>query len=292
MGLLDKFKKNKVAKMPVKELETPPAPEGQVLSATTSFSSSFPEPAPAPEIKQAVPAAMPEFLLPQASSSMPFESREEPEAFSKEEIQLSEEIPMPMPEEMAGAPRQQPSIPPQMRGSMPMRQMPQIQIPPMQMPSLQQQPQFRFFEAPAAESSTATAPAFSEMQPEFDVSQELLTIPAQYQAQHPGLFKEEEIEKPYAFVPQEKKAAALEKIKKEAKEHLHHYPKPYMTIASLFEVGEQLINLKEDLSLGRDTVFRLIDLNEQEIELIARWQVLQNSMEMRVAEIDKVLFKA
>lgn len=276
MGLLDKFKKNKAAKMPVKELETPPAPEEQVLSATTSFPSSFSEPAPAPEIKQEVPAAMPEFLLPQASSSMPFESREEPEAFSKEEIQLPEEIPMPMPEEMAGAPRQQPAMLFQQQA----RPMPQIQI-----PSIQQQPQFRFFEAPR-EAQTP-----SEMQTEFDVSQELLTIPAQYQAQHQGFFKEEEIEKPYAFVPQEKKAAALERIKKEAKEHLHHYPKPYMTIASLFEVGEQLINLKEDLSLGRDTVFRLIDLNEQEIELIARWQVLQTSMEMRVAEIDKVLFK-
>lgn len=292
MGLLDTFKKKKAAKMPVKELETPPVPEG-----APAFPSSFPEPAPAQEIKSA--AATPEFLLPQASSSMPFASREEPEAFPKEEIppamqaameqpnpfsrELPEEIPMPMPEEMAGAPHQQPAMPFQQQA----RQMPQIQI-----PQIQQQPQFRFFEAPEEAPSAAAAQAFSEMQPEFDVSQEMLSIPAEYQEQHPEFYKEEEVEKPYAVVPEGKKPGALQALKKGALQPAHHYPKPYLTVASLFEVGEQLINLKEDLSLGRDTVFRLIDLNEQEIALIARWQVLQNSMELRVAEIDKVLFKA
>lgn len=285
MGLLDALKKKKATKMPVKELETPPAPEG-----ASAFPSSI-EPAPALEIKSAAP----EFLLPQASSSMPFESREEPEAFPQQ-IAMPEQRMPPM-----AAPRAE--IPPAMQAAMeqPMpfgRELEEIPMPmpemrgmsPMQMPPLQQQSQFRFFEAAAEEPSAA--PAFSEMQPESDVSQELLSIPAEYQEQHPELYKEEEEEKPYAVVPGAKKPGALQALKKGALQPVHHYPKPYMTVASLFEVGEQLINLREDLSLGRDTVFRLIDLNEQEIALIAKWQVLQNSMELRVAEIDKVLFKA
>ncbi|MEK6921634.1 MAG: hypothetical protein AABX82_07135, partial [Nanoarchaeota archaeon] len=71
-----------------------------------------------------------------------------------------------------------------------------------------------------------------------------------------------------------------------------HFSKQFITVTALFEVGEQLVNMSEDLGLAKDTVFRITDLNEQEIEQMAKWQALQQSMELRIAEVDKILFKA
>ena len=121
-------------------------------------------------------------------------------------------------------------------------------------------PQFKFYQEAPKEEHDLDVP--------FDVSQELLSIPE--------------------IIRQEKKQKAEEPAKQQ---HLH-FSKQFITVASLYEVGEQLIHFNEDISLAKDTAFRLTDLNEQEIEQMAKWQTLQHSIELRLAEIDKILFKA
>lgn len=242
LGLFDKLKKKKSAKIPIKELEAPPVLEEQSQSLQ----------------------AAPEFLLPQQSRELPVQ----PVAFGE----MPDDVPIPMPPDEMQAP-------------------PSLQVP--EKPVI---PKFRFYENAEPREITApiisTTPESAQQQMPFDVAQELLTIPKQVPKQHipqPEKYKEEEeeLEKPYTFLPEQKESQVIA-VKKQPE----HYPKSFLTVASLFEVGEQLINLKEDILLGRDTLFRLIDLNEQEIELVAKWQVLQQSIEMRVAEIDKLLFKA
>ena len=71
-----------------------------------------------------------------------------------------------------------------------------------------------------------------------------------------------------------------------------HFGKKFITVSVLCDVGEQLVNMAEDLGLAKDTAFRLADLNEQEIEMMAKWQTLQHNMELRLAEMDKIMFKA
>ena len=73
---------------------------------------------------------------------------------------------------------------------------------------------------------------------------------------------------------------------------LFHFAKKFITVDTLCDIGEQLVNMAEDLGLAKDTAFRLADLNEQEIEMMAKWQTVQHNMELRLAEMDKIMFKA
>ncbi len=71
-----------------------------------------------------------------------------------------------------------------------------------------------------------------------------------------------------------------------------HISRQYMTVSMVLDVNEQIANLNDDIALGKDTAYRLSDLNEQEIEKMAKWHALHQSMELRMAQIDKILFKA
>lgn len=112
----------------------------------------------------------------------------------------------------------------------------------------------------------------------LEVSQELLSLPEAHRKEHPEFYKKEQMQE------------ARTERKKQLVQHL--LPKEYIPLSQLFEVGEQLMTLGEDLALAKDTTFRLTDLNEQEIEQMARWYAVQQSIDLRIAEIDKLLFKA
>jgi len=139
----------------------------------------------------------------------------------------------------------------------------EIQYPQEQFQEIQQQsptPQFRFYER--ADHPPEELP--------FDVSQELMTLPEVHRKAHPEQWQQPE--------------STLKKKR--------HTPKQFITMTHLSELGQQLMNFREDLILAKDTAFRLTDLNEQEIEQMARWYAVQQTIEMRIAEIDKRLFKA
>ncbi len=112
----------------------------------------------------------------------------------------------------------------------------------------------------------------------LEVSQELLTLPDVHRKEHPEFYEKE----------------LRQEARTERKEQLvqHWLPKEYIPLSRLFELGEQLITLGEDLALAKDTTFRLTDLNEQELEQMVRWYAVQQSIDLRIAEIDKLLFKA
>ncbi len=303
MGLFDAFKKKKAAK-PVQDLETPPMPEAaqgpmqpapgfeEYASAPQppqGFSPQFP---PAQQFSQQSPSFGPpqqpmNFPMPQQRAVPQFQPSAPsfaPEAqippigmppgadMNAQYGEVLEEMPMPTPpEEVATSQGQQQSV----------SEMPQVtlfggaQEPP--------QPQFKFYYGPERTEHGSESAEHGEIP--FDVTQELLHLPQVHQEEHPELHPEEEEERPYKFIPQERAAPQL---KKESV----HISKQFITVAALYEVGEQLVNMGEDLALAKDTAFRLTDLNEQEIEQMVKWQALQQSMEMRIAEVDKLLFKA
>jgi len=295
VGLFDALKKKKAAK-PVQDLEAPPMPEA--AESPMQPAPGFEEYMPAPQLQgfspQQYPQQPPQFA-PSQSMNFPMpQQRAVPQfqpsapSFAPEAQipqmgmppgadmgaqygEVPEEMPMPTPSEEMAVPQgqmQQQNVP---------EQMPRVtlfgggQEPP--------QPQFKFYYGPEKTE------AHGQEEIPFDVTQELLHMPQMHQEEHPELHPEEEEEKPYKFMPQDR---AVPNLRKESL----HITKQFITVAALYEVGEQLVNMGEDLALAKDTAFRLTDLNELEIEQMVKWQSLQQSMEMRIAEIDKLLFKA
>lgn len=128
------------------------------------------------------------------------------------------------------------------------------QLPKEALSLFQPSPQFKFYTAPAEEHTE-----IREQEIPFDVKQELLTMPKE------------------AKMPEQQKP---------------HMPRTFLTLSMLMDIGEQLINLNDDIALGKDTAFRFGDLNEQEIEKMAKWHALHQSMELRLAQMDKILFRA
>ena len=285
LGLFSKFKKNK---KPVKPLETPPIPEGEepqnqfppgpqgMPPPSQMPYQGAPFPSQGPPQQQMAPQApypqgqplpqqnpMPEFSLPPQQGYMPG-SREEPEFYEDQQYEMQPQAPMP-------------PYPQSQQAQMPYPQMGMQQppYPPQRVPPLQ--PQFRFYQSATPEEVE------QKQEVPFDVSQELLTLPEVHKKEHPELYEgpEENFEEE---IPEYEEPVHKKKIRQA--------PKQFITMNSLFEVGEQLVNLSEDLTLARDTSFRLTDLNEQEIEKMAKWHTLLHSAEMRIAEIDKLLFRA
>ena len=287
MGLFDAFKKKKVV---AKELETPPAPEqnppfnmGQAPASsgdTQSGDFSMQQmPAqnpildfPLPRQNASFPSSNPAFgmvpeqemsLNPQMTQQMQISpDMQMPQQVQHPSFSMSqyEDIPMPEPDEMA--PQQ---IPPQPKMGSPI-------------------PSFRFYKEAAPEDYPQSHEEMHQDQGEipFDISQELMSMP-EMMKQH----DEHEEQKIPSF-------SSIEKAKKKAtpvENHLH-FGKKFITVTILYDVGEQLVNMAEDLGLAKDTAFRLTDLNEQEIEMMAKWQTLQQNMELRLAEMDKIMFKA
>ncbi len=196
-------------------------------------------------------------------------------------LQTFQDVPMP-PDEMRMQPPQPPEHPQEQSIAMqktpefptipeiPQKiSLPQQAVEPPQMPKealslfqLQQMPQFKFYTAPAEgheEHEVSEEHDVKQYEIPFDVKQELLTLPKEA------------------------------KIPKQVKPHI---PRTFLTVSMLMDVGEQLIHMNDDIALGKDTAFRLGDLNEQEIEKMAKWHALHQSMELRLAQMDKILFKA
>lgn len=123
----------------------------------------------------------------------------------------------------------------------------------------------------------AAFPAEKILEIPLEVSQELLTLPEVHRKAHPELYETAGM----TAQPERKKQMVRSML-----------PKEYIPLSQLFEVGEQLLTLGEDIALAKDTIFRLTDLNEQEIEQMARWYATQQSIDLRIAEIDKLLFIA
>ncbi len=301
MGLFDALKKKKAVKQ---DLETPPMPEA--AQGPMQPAPGFEEYAPAPQPPQGASSQYPQFppaqqfsqqspsFGPQQPMNFPMPQQRAvpqpstpsfaPEAqippigmppgadMSAQYGEVPEEMPMPMPSEEMAAPQAYPQMQQQQQSA-------QEQMPKVTLFGAQEAPQFKFYYGPERTEEAQT----SAQEVPFDVTQELLHIPQMHQEEHPELHPEEEVEKPYKFIPQE-----APEVKKEGP----HISKQFITVAALYEVGEQLVNMGDDLALAKDTAFRLTDLNEQEIEQMAKWQALQQSMEMRIAEIDKLLFKA
>lgn len=298
MGLFDVFKKQKAVK-PVQDLETPPIPEAaqEQMQPAPGFEEYTPAPQPsqgfAPQQYSQQPSA---FTSAQQSMTFPIqEQRAAPQfqpsipAFAPSgQIppigmprgadmrygEVAEEMPMPTPPEEMAVPQMQ-------QGQHISEQMPKVTL--FGAAQEQPQPQFKFYYGPERTEQRNESAEHGEIP--FDVTQELLHMPQMHQGEHPEMHPEEEEERPYTFIPEDR---AVPELKKES----HHISRQFITVAALYEVGEQLVNMGEDLGLAKDTAFRLTDLNELEIEQMVKWQVLQQSMEMRIAEIDKLLFKA
>jgi hypothetical protein len=322
MGFLDKFKfKKKKANKPVKALETPPGPDGELVTTSAPQGMPFPQATPAPQ--QTTPFGPQQGMLPPqtAGTPSPFtapQSTPGPVPNMPQSSPAHAEFSMP-PDHIQ--PNQMPDF------SLPLGQFPGHRAEPEAMPfgehpmgmpappeedtlgSLQQhappgpqplehqqagQPSFKFYQAatpeevaaqnlesPIAHPSEHPEQNQAEHNPKyhvpFDVSQELLSLP--------GLNKHQTPSQEMPTFHKEDMQHAIHK------KPAHHTPKQFITMTNLFEVGEQLVNFSEDLSLAKDTSFRIADLNEQEIEHMAKWHTLQESIQMRVAEIDKLLFR-
>ena len=302
MGLFDAFKKKKAAK-PVQDLETPPMPEA--AQGPMQPAPGFEEYAPTPQPPQGASTQYSQFPPAQQFSQQPMNfpmpqqravpqfqpstSSFTPEAqippigmppgadINAQYGEVPEEMPMPTPSEEMAAPEAYPQMQQQQQSVQ--EQMPRVTL----FGGAQEQPQFKFYYGPERTEHGSESAEHGEIP--FDVTQELLHLPQMHQEEHPELHPEEEEEKPYQFMSQER---AIPQLKKESS----HISKQFITVATLYEVGEQLVNMGEDLALAKDTAFRLTDLNELEIEQMVKWQAFQQSMEMRIAEIDKLLFKA
>jgi hypothetical protein len=253
---------------------------------------------------EAVPMSAPEqsFKEMEQSSQSSQSSQFPPMDFSQRQMPMQQfQTPdFPLPQRNAPGMRQMPEM---MEEEMPMpappAEMQEVQQQQMPIPSPQAQPapqsmfasptpRFKFYET--AEPRVDHAAHQAEVP--FDISQELLTMPELHKQVYPEVYHEEErpedMEQPYKFLQKEESTISVRKIAAAGS----HFTKQFITVAELFEVGEQLVNMSEDLGLAKDTVFRITDLNEQEIEQMAKWQALQQSMELRIAEVDKILFKA
>ena len=304
MGLFDAFKKKKVV---AKELETPPAPEqnpsfgseqarvppqdmgmqpsfGQMQEQMQAPMQDFPLPRQSSQFPSSNPTfgLEPEHAMPQNPQMMP-QMQQVPQMQMPQMQQQSygmpqyDDIPMPDADEMV--PQQQEMQQQQMQQQF------QEQIP-VQPKMGSPIPSFRFYQQAAPEDHPHEQ-MHEEMHQDqaeipFDISQELLSMP-EMMKQHQDL-QEKSAPTFSSFEKVERKAASLE--------HHLHFGKKFITVTVLYDVGEQLVNMAEDLGLAKDTAFRLADLNEQEIEMMAKWQTLQQNMELRIAEMDKVMFKA
>lgn len=286
MGLFDAFKKKKAA---AKELETPPAPDQELGmeqapmpphdSGMEQFSSLQQAPMPPQN-------AMPDFPLPRQNT--PFPS-------SNASFGLAPESAMPDHQMMQQAPEMH--MPQMQQASFGMPQYDDIPMPEQEemAPQMPQQPKmgspvptFRFYqEAPQEhdlhEDMHEDMHEAHDAEVPFDVSQELLSMPEmlkQHEESH------QETKKPlFTF-------ESSERIEKKSATVGLHFGRRFITVGVLYDVGEQLVNMAEDLGLAKDTAFRLADVNEQEIEMMAKWQTLQHNMELRLAEMDKIMFKA
>lgn len=302
VGLFDLLKKKKAAKGPVKDLEAPPAPDGGMSGAvpmpgpeaqgdamqqSQQFSpmdfsqrqmpmQQFQTPDfPLPQRNAPGMGQMPE-MMQQPAPQQPIQQGPVPEESGVTGMMQYEDVPMP--------------APPGELQEFPQQQMPAAA--PQASPAAQSMfnsptPRFKFYQAA---EPTAEHPEHPAEVP-FDVSQELLSMPELHKQAHPEVYHEEvheDMEQPYTFLQKEQPITPAKKITPTGP----HLSKQFITVTALFEVGEQLVNMSEDLGLAKDTVFRITDLNEQEIEQMAKWQALQQSMELRIAEVDKILFKA
>lgn len=274
MGLFDAFKKKKEAKAPLKELETPPPAD----MGSPSFSQMDQTPAPPSDMRIA-PMSFSEQVQPQQMQQ---------EMQSPSGVSHYEDIPIPEPEEFS-APTQQMMQPHQMQPLPQMQAFQQMQMPQQFPPQLKMGspvPTFRFYQeaVPQHEEVHQEHEELHTIEVPFDVSQELLSMPE--------MLKQHEEEKKVMQKP----IPTFEKFEKIEKKQFvsagSHIGKQFITMGVLYDVGEQLVNMAEDLALAKDTAFRLTDLNEQEIEIMAKWQTLQQNMELRLAEMDKILFKA
>ncbi len=256
MNFFNKFRKKKA--IPVKPLETPPEPEGIMPITSVQFPQQNP---------------MPEFSLPQQ------------QRYARSPHEEPEEISYPMQENTSLPPYEQQMqfaseipTPPQEDGEQNNLQRSELHQPQQSQQMVSQTPQFKFYQTTAPEETTKQdypieKPITHPEVPPFDISQELQTLPEMHKKEHPELYAPEKQE--------EKKKQIREK----------HVPKRFVTVESLYGIEEQFVNLAEDISLAKDTAFRLTDINEQEIEEMVKWYALQQSIELRVAEIDKLLFK-
>ncbi|MBI5072471.1 hypothetical protein HZA99_01495 [Candidatus Woesearchaeota archaeon] len=285
MGLFDAFKKKKAV---TKELEIPPIPDQEMgmeqapmpprESGMEQFSPQQQMQAPMPEQNP-----MPDFPLPRQNAPFPssnpsFELAPE-SAMPGQQIQQPfgmpqyDDVPMPEQGEMSGQgmqPQMQQQVPPQPKMGSPV-------------------PTFRFYqEAPEDHHEEMRQEMHENMhethnaEVPFDISQELLSMPEMLK-QH-ETHEEKSAPTFSSFEKIERKPATMEQHP--------HFGKKFITVSVLCDVGEQLVNMAEDLGLAKDTAFRLADLNEQEIEMMAKWQTLQHNMELRLAEMDKIMFKA
>jgi hypothetical protein len=299
IGLFDSFKKKK---QPLPELETPPVPEGtpeavqnRAMSSPQeipSFSMEAPQefqqegplntlqdvPMPPEDMRVSPPQQMPIQQM-QQTEQRPFEMQEPmqqqiPQQMQQQipqqmsQFQPAQQFQMPLQRQQQDFPKPEEVFNQQLSPMQPFpsSQYSQPSLPPQ--PLFQQEPRFTFYAQPREEHHEEHNEEQNEFHQEeprelqevpFDVTQELLSLP---------------------------------KIVQKKEFHSVHIPKRFLTVAMLLDIGTQLINIQEDLTLGKDTVFRLGDLNEQEIEMMARWNALHQSMELRMAEIDKILFKA
>jgi hypothetical protein len=307
MSIFDAFKKKKAK--PMKPLETPPGPQvpgsqaqeeipqqdqqvvpqSNIQGAEHPFSSfqdqqfgmeSPQEQAPGQD-SYIQPTPMPEFSLPPQQGYIPGQFQD-PEHINRGPMYPPADVPMPAPpsEEEETPPIQEPI---DSGAQSPMHSAMQ---PGPQQPA---QPQFKFYQAATPEEVEQEgyplahpieqpimhqeSDQMAQDNAPFDVSQELLTLPEVHRKEHPELYHE---------------GAHTQELHARPKKHIS---KEFIPITNLFEIGEQLSNLGEDLLLAKDTSFRLTDLNEQEIEKMAKWHTLHQSIELRLAEVDKLLFK-
>lgn len=277
MGLLDalSFKKKKTA--PLKELELPP-PANEALATGYNELEDMP---PYREIETPQSSQLQRFPIPFES----FMQKEEHPSFHQEDFSApltfdKPREPTPIPSGLSDIPSDMPPIPLPFEREMRMKedqqrvQQQQTQQDHGEQLSLfsdipqQQTPQFRFYEAPTEEHEEAHE-IHEEQHPldqtpaDIDIAKELLAVPKE--------------QKPV--------------IKQPKKEINVTNKKQFLPITTLGEIGEQLFHLQDDLTLAKDTAFRVTDLNEQEIEQLAKWQTVCTSMELKIAEMDKMLFK-
>ncbi len=283
VGLFDLLKKKKAAKGPVKDLEAPPAPDDGMppAEAVPMLGSEAPLDAKQ-QSQQFPPMDFSQRQMPMQqfqTSDFPLPQRNAPGMRQMPEMMQYEEVPMPTPpaELQEFAQQQMPAS--------------ESQAPPAAQSMFSSPtPRFKFYQAAEPTAEHLEHPEHGTEMP-FDISQELLTMPELHKQAHPEVYHEEvheDMEQPYQFLQKEEPITSAKKITAAGP----HFSKQFITVTALFEVGEQLVNMSEDLGLAKDTVFRITDLNEQEIEQMAKWQALQQSMELRIAEVDKILFKA
>ncbi len=268
VGFLDALSFKKKKTVPLKELELPP-PANEVLATGYNELDDIP---PYREVDTPHSSQLQQFPIPfdsfmqkeqptlhgeDFSAPFSFDHPRNPSSTLSGLSDVPKDIPMPLPFEMEMSAKQMPDEHHEEQH-------------PEQLSLFSKEPmtsQFRFYESQTQEEND---------QEQHNEQHEMENIPGDF-----------DIAKEFLAVPKQEKQI----ISEQKKEFVVVNKKQFIPVTILGELGEQLFHLQDDLSLAKDTAFRVADLNEQEIEQLAKWQTLCNSMELRFAEVDKILFK-